>query len=81
MLRCSGAKRLEISTASSSDAHQDDGAVLRDRLARDRGGGQRRELPLDLAARRPSARRFDVVSRIAEASTSCSACASMSAAR
>ena len=55
--------------------------LRRDRLARDRA----RSAESAAAARSPSAtavaRRFDVVSRMAEASTSCSACASMSAAR
>ena len=61
-------------------AHQDDGAVARDGLARHRA----RWAASPAAARPPApprcARRFDVVSSTAEASTSCSACASMSAA-
>ena len=80
MLRCSGAKRLEISTASSSERTR----MMAEFLAIDLRGDRRRWAACATGARlrwpRPAARRLEVVSRMAEASTSCSACASMSAA-
>ena len=80
MLRCSGAKRLLISMASSTERTSTMALFLSIDFARDGAGRQRLRAASRFPRRQRLARRFDVVSRIAEASVSCSACASMSAA-
>ena len=62
-------------------AHQHDGAVAARSTSRATGAvGSVCKLPLDFRGHRLRPGACDVVSRMAEASTSCSACASMSAA-
>ena len=79
MLRCSGREaRWRVRLASSSES-QHDRAVACQSPGALPAVGRVGELPFDLLGHWPC-QRFEVVSRIAQASTSCSACASMSAA-
>ena len=80
MLRCSGAKRLESSTASSRERTMMMALFLSIALAATAAVGSVRSWRSTSLAT-AWARRLDVVSRMALASTSCSAWASMSAAK